>query len=1046
MRAPGVRLLLLLAAGCPLMQSRAQSYRLRPIGAAEGLTSTFVHALAQDAEGHLWIGTGDGAGRYDGIRVRMFGKAEGLSENFVSCMLPTAEGGIWFGHNEGGISRMHGGTVQAMDMGGLTGSTINALAEDGHGGIWAAAQNNGILHVSAAGQVQVAMAGGEQLWYGLLVPGPGLLLAGTGNGLRLFRTGTDGSLRPGDDLSAITMASVRALGSDGAGAVYAGTGGEGVLRIPFRDGKAGIAATLGTAEGLDRLMVRDLAMGKDGRLIIGTFGQGAYEVRIADGGHIQGVQHYDASNGLGTDNVSAVCLDAEDDLWFARFGMGPARLLDRALVYYAAEEGSAQDVRSVAVKGSDVWLGCQGAILHTRNDDMRMLDTLGAATGLPDDPVTALACGEDGRLWAGTADQGLYRQDVSGRFRPVALLQDRLSRQVHALVLRGEETWVGTSNGVYILQTGGFKHLTTDDGLMHNRVNALFPDREGRMWMACNNGGVSMMQGDLVRSFPLTEGSNAFHVTGIAQDGTGMLWFSTGGNGIRWLQGDSVLGVTAAQGLRSDHCYAIVADGHGGIWTGHSGGASRVERDSKAIRSFGAELGLGPEVRIHALAADSGRNIWFATDKGALRFETGKEQRVGAAPPVHLLSMKVSGKETDFSVPIILDPDEYRMQFDFLGVSLRWPEAVHYRYKLEGHDPEWTEVTQSSAYYMRVRDGSYTFRVQAAIGHGPWSEQGARVQITVKAPVWKRPWFIGASSLLLLLAGWGIIRLRERSQRRAKLLLQKELGVRTRELVAKNEEIELKNKDITDSINYAQHIQKAILPASTALTSVLPKSFVLHRPRDIVSGDFHWFRHQGDKLVVACADCTGHGVPGAFMSMIGSMLLREVSAATGETTPETLLDRLDRELRNVLHHRRAGQMSNDGMDISICELELHSGQLLTAAAMHDLVLVHQGKAVRHRGSRRSIGGDISRMAKEPYLLQRHALQPGDRVYLFSDGIPDQFGGPSGKKLKVAGLVQWLEEMGSMPMQEQEAELQRRLAAWMEGHEQVDDMLLIGLER
>jgi ligand-binding sensor domain-containing protein/serine phosphatase RsbU (regulator of sigma subunit) len=1042
----GAHLLLLLAAVCQLAQARAQSYRLRPIGADEGLTGTFVHALAQDAEGHLWIGTGEGAGRYDGIRVKMFGKADGLSENFISSILPTAEGSIWFGHNEGGISHMRGGAVQAMDMDSLAYSTINALAEDGHGGVWAAAQNNGILHVSADGKVKIAVEGGEQLWYGLLVPAPGLLMAGTGNGLRLFRTGTDGSLTPGQDLTGITSASVRALGSDGAGAVYAGTDGEGVLHFPFRDGKAGSATTIGTAEGLDRLMVRDLATGKDGRLIIGTFGQGAYEVRLGQGGRILGVQHYDASNGLGTDNVSAVCLDAEDDLWFARFGMGPARLLDRALVYYAAEEGSAQDVRSVTLHGNDVWLGIQGAILHTRNDDMRMLDTLGAASGLPDDPVTALACGEDGRLWAGTANNGLFRQDERGRFREETMAADRLSRQVHALALHGDETWAGTNNGVYILGPGGMKHLTTDDGLMHNRVNALFPDRSGRMWMACNNGGVSVVQGDLVRSFPLTEGSNAFHVTGVAQDSTGMLWFSTGGSGVRWLQGDSVLGVGAAQGLRSDFCYALAADGHGGIWAGHSGGASRIERTTKAVRSFGAELGLGPDVRIHALAADPARNIWFATDKGALRFETGNERRVGAPPPVHLLSMKVSGKETDFSEPIVLDPDEYRMQFDFLGVSLRWPEAVRYRYKLEGHDPEWTEVTQNSAYYMRVRDGAYTFRVQAAIGDGPWSEPGARVRITVKAPVWKRSWFIAASAVLLSLAAWGLIRLRERSQRKAKLLLQKELGIRTRELVAKNAEIGMKNKDITDSINYAQRIQQAILPARTALSEELPKSFVIHRPRDIVSGDFHWFRRTGDKLLLACADCTGHGVPGAFMSMIGSMLLREISAGRGGSSPEDLLGRLDRELRNVLHYHRADHESKDGMDISVCELDLGSGQLLSAAAMHELVLVQQGRVIRQRGSRRSIGGDHSGNGTQSFELHQCTLHPGDRLYLFSDGIPDQFGGPAGKKLKVSGLVQWLEEMGGMPMHEQEAELARRLAAWMEGHEQVDDMLLIALER
>jgi serine phosphatase RsbU (regulator of sigma subunit) len=481
------------------------------------------------------------------------------------------------------------------------------------------------------------------------------------------------------------------------------------------------------------------------------------------------------------------------------------------------------------------------------------------------------------------------------------------------------------------------------------------------------------------------------------------------------------------------------------MWIGHRGGVSRIDRAGKAVRTMDKQLDLGSDVRVNAVLADSARNIWFGTDKGALRFETGKEHTDLAPPPVHITSVKVSGTEAYFGKPIVLDPDEYRIQFDFLGVSLRSPEAVRYRYRLEGHDPEWTEVTQNSAYYMRVQDGTYTFRVQAALGDGPWNEDGAQVQLTIKAPVWKRPWFLAIAALAVILGAWAIIRLRERRQRQAKLLLQRELDKRTLELVVKNAEIELKNKDITDSINYAQRIQKAILPTSSALAGQLPKSFVIHRPRDIVSGDFHWFSRSGNNLVIACADCTGHGVPGAFMSMIGSMLLREVAGDRGMQTPETLLVRLDVELRNVLHHHQGQQVSNDGMDISVCQLDLGSGQLLSAAAMHDVVLVQSGQVLRQRGSRRSIGGDLSKGGTQPFELHRYTMHPGDRIYLFSDGIPDQFGGPSGKKLKVAGLIQWIEELAGMPLAEQEAELQKRLTAWMEGHDQVDDMMLIGIE-
>src|SRR5690606_38803797 len=145
------------------------------------------------------------------------------------------------------------------------------------------------------------------------------------------------------------------------------------------------------------------------------------------------------------------------------------------------------------------------------------------------------------------------------------------------------------------------------------------------------------------------------------------------------------------------------------------------------------------------------------------------------------------------------------------------------------------------------------------------------------------------------------------------------LDRRTRELQAKKDELEEKNKDITDSITYARRIQQAILPQEDILAEHFPNSFIHYRPRDIVSGDFYWFRRFGTKFIVACADCTGHGVPGAFMSMIGSMLLREVSAEQEVNAPDVLLTHLDQELRTVLRYHGENQHNQDGMDISLCE-------------------------------------------------------------------------------------------------------------------------------
>jgi ligand-binding sensor domain-containing protein/serine phosphatase RsbU (regulator of sigma subunit) len=1031
---------LLIAAAMPAV---AQTYKLRIIGAEDGLSNSFVHALAQDAEGRLWIGTGEGVGRYDGHRVRMFTTADSLAENFVSCIRPDSFGNVWFGHNEGGISRMRNGLVQKIATADIASSTIQAMAADGHGGIWAMAQNNGILHVDADGRARSVHASDGTLWYSLLPLPDGRILAGTGSGLLLLRTSGD-TLEVVGDLGAVTHAPVRALVRSALhDRIFAGTEDEGIRSFRLQGDRAADVNVLGADDGLGALHVRDLAVGEQGQLIVGTFGNGAYELGLGPAG-ITTLLHYDATNGLGTDNVESVFTDSENDLWFARFGLGLARLLDRSVVYYAADADDA-DVQALASRGHDVWFGLNGTILHAQDNDMTRLDTLGRAEGVPADKITALLCGSDGLLWAGTGSSGLFHQDATGRFLPVATADDRMARQIHALARRGKEIWAGTSNGVFILEGDRLRHLTTENGLLHNQVNALFTDAQGEVWAACNNGGVSVVRDTVLKSFTLTRQSNAFHVTGIAQDSTGTMWFSTKGNGVRYLAGDEVLGIGEAQGLKSDYCYAIAADGHGGIWTAHRGGVSRIDRRTHLARIFDRHFGLTADRAVNTVIAGYGHNLWFGTDKGVLRYDVSKDGRRQQPPPVSITQVVINGKDMPLKGTILLPPNDYRMEFDFLGISLKDPDAVTYRYKLEGHDLDWTETDQRTVHYMRIADGEYTFRVQASVNGQPFADSIATLRIVVRPPLWKRDWFRAVSVLALVLLIYTIVRIRERRARIARELLERKLAERTVELKTKKEEIEAKNKDITDSINYAQRIQQAILPSEAALTAHFPNSFILHGPRDIVSGDFYWFRLFGTKFILACADCTGHGVPGAFMSMIGSMLLREVSVAKDVNSPDVLLRNLDDELRTVLHYQGEDSSNHDGMDISICEIDMESRRLRMAAAMHDVLIVKGGELVRERGSRRSIGGAINNGAVEDFDLTVIQLEHGDRIYLFSDGVPDQFGGAAGKKLKISGLTAWIEETKDLPMPEQAKALRQHFRSWIGDRDQVDDVLLIGIE-
>lgn len=1020
--------------------SWAQTYPFRALGPDDGLANPFVHALVQDASGYLWIGTGEGVARFDGTSAVMFTKADGLAEDPVSALLAAPDGAVWAGHNEGGVSRWDGSRFRAVDLHGRSGSTIKALVPDSEGGLWVLALNEGPVHITASGRVLTAKCSdGPALWYALIRTSDGALIAGRGDGVRAYTMVNDSTLTPLPGTTGITYAPVLALATEGD-RVFAGLDGEGVLAFHWtRSGPSSATAVL--PEELGSSVVKGLTLDRTGDLIVATFGQGAYELAFTKDGAVRSVTRYHEGNGLGSNTVSTAFVDRENGLWLSRFSMGVARRLDRAVTWYAANEGGPADVRSIGLVQNDVWLGtAAGAILVVSGSTGAITDTLDARIGLPNDGITAIAIGPDDRAWAGTERSGLFVQGTDGRFAPEVLGTDHLSRHVHGLSVLNGQLWVATGNGVYVTGEGG-RHLTTVTGLPHNSVNTVFTDRSGRVWMGCNNGGSAVQVEDQLRRSTLKD---THHITGITQDAKGAIWLATEGGGVLRDMVGTIEHMGKAEGLASDFVEAIAGDRAGFVWVAHRGGVSRIDVSTGAVRVLDRTLGLPPERKVNALAVGADGAIWIASAEGAVRYDPRMEEPSLAPPTVGIVAIRANDRPLDPTQAMVLDPDRYRLEFVFAGVSLKDPASITYRYKLEGHDVDWNTASAAEVQYRRLEPGSYHMLVQAC-NHGRCTGTVRSLELRVLAPIWQRAWFLISAAILVALGVLVAVRTRLRNQKRIQQYLERTLEERTREVHARTEEIERKNKDITDSITYARRIQQAALPAEHQLHAHFPRSFIFHQPRDIVSGDFYWFKRFEDKFLLACADCTGHGVPGAFMSMIGSMLLRDISANKEVNTPDAVLQRLDSELRNVLHYEGAEGRSNDGMDISVCEIDLHTRKLRAACAMHDLLVFRNGELVRVKGERWSIGGVQRTDRPNSFGRSEHDLRPGDRFYLYSDGIPDQFGGPAGRKLKVSGLIDLLHGIAHLPMDEQRNHFRTRFLEWMQGYEQVDDVLFIGIE-
>lgn len=261
------------------------------------------------------------------------------------------------------------------------------------------------------------------------------------------------------------------------------------------------------------------------------------------------------------------------------------------------------------------------------------------------------------------------------------------------------------------------------------------------------------------------------------------------------------------------------------------------------------------------------------------------------------------------------------------------------------------------------------------------------------------------------------------------------------EIQRQKEIIEIKNHEILDSIHYAERIQQALLPSQTFMKEQLPDSFVLLLPKDIVAGDFFWMEKRGDILLFAAADCTGHGVPGAMVSMLGTAFLNEIVNVENQLQPAEILNRLRDKIIQAMK-QSADAQNRDGMDIALCAYNTSTRELQFAGAQNPLWIIRNNTFEEVKADKQPVG--INAGEQKPFTAHTLTLQAGDCLYLFSDGYADQFGGEKKKKFMSKQFREYLHRIHALPMKEQETALLRHHREWKGDLEQVDDILVIGV--
>jgi len=283
-----------------------------------------------------------------------------------------------------------------------------------------------------------------------------------------------------------------------------------------------------------------------------------------------------------------------------------------------------------------------------------------------------------------------------------------------------------------------------------------------------------------------------------------------------------------------------------------------------------------------------------------------------------------------------------------------------------------------------------------------------------------------------------IIQLEENAD--LQLKVNRELSERVREATA---ELVAKNEAITDSIHYASLIQTAVLPPLDFINELGFESFILYKPQAIVSGDFYWGKKKNGRVMIAAADCTGHGVPGAFMSMLGHAFIEEIVIAGKTDNAAAILNSLREEVIKTMKQKGTKYEAKDGMDLSFCIIDKNAGQLEFAGANNDLYCIRNGVLTRIKADKMPIG--ISDLSNVPFNNQNINIREGDILYLFSDGFADQFGGPKRKRFMIKPLKKLLIQIHLNPMDQQRDILATTFEEWKGDNEQVDDVLVIGIK-
>lgn len=1039
-------------------------FDIRYLSKESGLPSSAIYYVMKDDQSDLWMAlVTKGILHYDGNEIIHFTKEHGLPGNNFQFIYQDAKSHIWICGKDG-LSRFDGQYFHNYRMPkGMT-SHFSCIQEDKEGNIWFGGWDNGLVKMSPSGEFYqytfeqgfdaetvycMKLGPDGNLWIGLRRAGLGIY---DGKGFSYYSENTP------------LTASVRAIDFTVDGEAWLGTEA-GLLRF---DGDRFVDYQ--NTEILGKRLVWSVLVDHKERLWTATYRNGLSRFD----GH-EALFH-NRSSGLSSNTSRSMLEDDHGRIWMGTDDGGLNILNPEGFEYIRKMSGFGMlDIRGIHRSGEYLYLTSYGYdVFRFKNGSIEVMEE-----GF-DRLVSHLYADRNGALWmAGFHGLCVLKGDVLRRYpefmnnlRISCFAEDHEGRvwmgqdkgfviydpkdesflqfsqeggfpdvKVLSILPDGKNVWIGTNgSGLYQYDGKDFMRYSVHEGLSNEFVVSLNKNEEG-IWIGTAGGGVFLFQDERFQNFTTKDGLSGNYVKDVEQDSSGRLWIITE-NGLSVREDGLFIAHDFESGMNMGdfHKNSSFMDEDGTLWCGSRVGITRVQTKNYQKDTVLPEVELN-DVLLHHRNVDY-RKLQQALNKGE-DFQTedgGVDLSEVAFDSILQFKNCPVGLELPYSIN--------ELTFDFSASDINGAQEFQYSYVLEGSESDWSPFrSENTARFTNLQSGEYVFKVKAKNQFGVTSEAYVYPFI-IRTPWWETTYAYVAYGFLFLLGFYLFFRIRTARFRARQRVLEQTVTERTHELKLQKEEVELKNLEISDSINYAKRIQEAILPADKYFKNHLPDSFIYYQPKDIVAGDFYWMdvvEVDSDPIILfAVADCTGHGVPGAMVSVVCNEALNRSVKEFHLTQPSDILDQTRKLVLNSF--AKSDREVNDGMDIALCALQ--GNQLSFSGANNPLWLLRSDEIIEIKGDKQPIG----RFEREfPFTNHVLELLPEDRIFLFSDGYPDQFGGSTseqrskgGKKFKYKNFKKLLVETAPLETEEQKLKITEFFEAWKGDLEQLDDVCVIGV--